>query len=94
MLSAYYRCFDLCNEQVFLHDNERLNEETWLQWRAGIAGNVRRKAFRVAWEEHIRPCIGKDFGEFKRLYKELAAEQRHGARERLVSRQVAKPHGS
>jgi hypothetical protein len=79
-LSAYYQYFDLCNEQVFLNDKKRLDPKTWEEWRAGIAGNVRRRAFRTAWEKHICPHIGEDFREFKRLYKELAEEEALAAR--------------
>src|SRR4051794_25604227 len=51
--SAFYRYFDLCNEQAFLHEQGRVSDETWLQWRDGIKGNFSRKAFQVAWFEEI-----------------------------------------
>jgi hypothetical protein len=44
--SAFYRYFDLCNEQVFLNEEGRISEDTWQQWEDGIASNMRRPAFR------------------------------------------------
>jgi hypothetical protein len=79
-LSAYYRYFDLSNEQAFLNEKGRLDSKTWAEWRTGIEANVRWQAFRTAWEEQLRPNIGEDFGEFRTLYKELVAEPSRAAR--------------
>jgi hypothetical protein len=39
--SVFYRYFDLCNEQAFLHEQHRISDATWKQWRDGMAGNMR-----------------------------------------------------
>jgi len=71
--SAFYRYFDLCNEQVFLRDNHRLSDETWDQWRDGIAGNLARVAFKAAWRE-METGIGDDFTELRREFRIELAE--------------------
>jgi hypothetical protein len=67
-LSVFYRYFDLCNEQVFLHAKGRVSEETWHEWRSGIIANMRRPAFEAAWSE-IEPHISGDFQELRELTK-------------------------
>ena len=59
----FYHYFDLCNEQVFLHMNGRISEETWSYWRDGILANMRRPAFKRAWRE----VSAKTLGEFTEL---------------------------
>jgi hypothetical protein len=71
--SAFYRYFDLCNEQAFLNEEGRISEDTWRQWEDGIASNMRRRAFRKAWCEEIEPKIGGDFEELKRVLGGLDA---------------------
>ena len=46
-LSAFYRYFDVCNEQAFLHEKGRISDETWQEWRDGIESNMRRSAFKT-----------------------------------------------
>lgn len=53
-LSLFYWYFDLCNEQAFLASEKRITPETWKQWSDGIESNMRRQAFRDAWQIHIR----------------------------------------
>jgi hypothetical protein len=65
--SVFYRYFDLCNEQVFLHDQGRISDATWTQWRDGIEGNFARPAFRAAWFDDIAPHVGSDFQELRRI---------------------------
>ena len=50
----FYRYFDLSNEQAFLHECRRISPSTWQFWRDGIASNLRRPAFRRAWNEVCR----------------------------------------
>jgi hypothetical protein len=64
---AFYRYFDLSNEQAFLNEEGRISEDTWQQWEDGIASNMRRPAFRKAWGEEIEPKIGNDFDELRRV---------------------------
>jgi hypothetical protein len=68
--SAFYRYFDLCNEQAFLNEQGRISDEAWEQWRDGIESNMRRRAFEAAWSE-IEPKIGGDFDEFRRVLASL-----------------------
>jgi hypothetical protein len=44
-LDKFYRYFDLCNEQAFLHQNGRISKSTWTFWVDGILSNPRRPAF-------------------------------------------------
>ncbi|MDQ3281703.1 MAG: hypothetical protein M3Q69_09845 [Acidobacteriota bacterium] len=48
-LTAFYRYFDLTNEQIFLKNGGRVAPETWENWADGIRMNMRRPAFVVAW---------------------------------------------
>lgn len=61
-----YHYFDLSNEQVFLRQRGRIRRQTWAFWRDGICSNLRRPAFKRAWEEISRRSDG-DFGELRRL---------------------------
>jgi hypothetical protein len=67
-LSAFYRYFDLCNEQIFLHDHDRVSDTTWDEWKEGIRTNLCRKAFRQAWKT-LGPQISTDFEELRREFK-------------------------
>jgi hypothetical protein len=66
-LQYFYRYFDLCNEQVFLHKNGRVSRNTWKFWKDGILTNLRRPAFAAAWKE-IAHCAVDDFNELRFLY--------------------------
>jgi hypothetical protein len=70
-LSAFYRYFDLCNEQAFLHEEGRISDETWEEWRDGIESNMRRRAFKTVWLQEIEPKIAGDFDELRRVLKHL-----------------------
>lgn len=48
-LRAFYRYFDLCNEQLFQGKEGRLRDATLEQWRDGIEGNLELPVFREAW---------------------------------------------
>ena len=65
-LRYFYRYFDLCNEQAFLHESGRISKATWGFWRDGILGNFRRPAFARAWQEIARRA-NDDFNELKLL---------------------------
>src|SRR5690554_1373713 len=65
-LPAFYRYVDLSNEQTFLRRQGRIREQTWKNWSDGIATNLRRPAFRAAWEQ-IKQDSNSDFGELRRL---------------------------
>jgi hypothetical protein len=53
---AFYCYFDFCNEQIQLHDNKRIDEETWLEWESGIRFNFNRRMFEYAWNHCGEPC--------------------------------------
>jgi hypothetical protein len=59
----FYHYIDLCNTQVFLHQEDRISNETWKYWRDGMATNLNRPAFKRAWSE-IAAANG-DFLELK-----------------------------
>ena len=65
-LPAFYRYVDLSNEQTFLRQQGRVREQTWQNWSTGIATNLCRPAFRIAWEK-IKQESNGDFGELRRL---------------------------
>ena len=48
---AFFRYFDLSNEQLFLAKLGRISSETQEQWEDGILGNLRLPAFANAWTE-------------------------------------------
>ena len=66
-LDDFYRYFDLCNEQVFLHESGRVSDETWEFWRDGITSNLKRPAFGRAWIE-ISSRANGDFSELRKLF--------------------------
>ena len=63
-LDEFYRYFDLCNQQVYLHQEGRVTHKTWDFWRAGIISNMRRPAFARAWAEVAARANG-DFSELR-----------------------------
>jgi hypothetical protein len=66
-LDEFYRYFDLCNSQVFLHDQGRISDATWVFWEQGIRSNLKRSAFSRAWAEIAARANG-DFAELRRLF--------------------------
>ncbi|MGR6805344.1 hypothetical protein ACU6VI_03405 [Sphaerotilus natans] len=77
-LPAFYRYFDLCNQQVFLHKQGRIRAETWVLWKDGIVSNLRRPAFALAWAEIAAKAAG-DFDELRALCPPKAAAQKGAA---------------
>lgn len=64
----FYRYFDLCNEQAFLHEQGRVRPETWVFWEEGITVNLQREAFARAWFQKIEPKVRpEEFSELRRL---------------------------
>ncbi len=60
---AFYRYFDLSNEQLFLAREGRVSDATVEQWKDGIRGNLERlPAFRAAWAD-IADRVPDDFFE-------------------------------
>ena len=78
VLPVFYRYFDLCNQQVFLHKQGRIRAETWELWKDGIVSNLQRPAFARAWAE-IAPKATGDFDELRVLCPPQATAQREAA---------------
>ena len=66
LLPHFYRYFDLCNEQAFLHKNGRISKMTWQNWEEGILTNMRRPAFALAWSE-VAARANDDFDYLRSL---------------------------
>jgi hypothetical protein len=66
LLSHFYRYFDLCNEQAFLHKEGRISDETWKNWKDGIISNLGRPAFADAWAQIAARAPG-DFDHLRSL---------------------------
>ena len=66
-----YRYFDLSNEQAFLHKKGRVRPETWGFWKDGIDSNLKRPAFKRAWDDIIRRSPN-DFTELQDALKTTA----------------------
>lgn len=63
-----YRYIDLCNEQIFLRQQERVRPEVWNYWSSGIQSNLDRPAFARAWREIRERC--DSFQELRRASDE------------------------
>jgi hypothetical protein len=63
---AFYRYIDLSNGQVFLRKKRRISTETWVFWCDGIESNMKRPAFKQAWDK-ISVKAEKDFDELRML---------------------------
>ena len=57
---------DLCNEQAFLRQQNRIGSEPWRFWADGMKSNFSRPAFRQAWEI-IKTKLPSDYNELRRL---------------------------
>jgi hypothetical protein len=68
-LPEFYRYFDLCNNQIFLRQINRISAKTWRFWVDGIRTNLGRPAFSETWK-YIGERAGADFQELRRLILE------------------------
>ena len=64
---AFYRYFDLSNQQLFLARRKRISKKTREDWKEGIAGNLELPEFRKAWERLVRHLSVSDFEDLRRL---------------------------
>lgn len=46
-----YNYLDLCNEQIFLRQKQRVRKDTWVDWCAGIESNLHKLEFQKVWAE-------------------------------------------
>ena len=51
VFDEFFRYFDLSNRQVALRMNDRIQDETWNNWQAGIRFNLSLLSFNRAWAE-------------------------------------------
>jgi hypothetical protein len=65
-LTAFYRYFDLTNEQIFLKNEGRISSGTWENWADGIRMNMRRPGFVAAWAI-IGNRVPNSFDELRQL---------------------------
>jgi hypothetical protein len=65
-LTAFYRYFDLTNEQIYLQKEGRISDETWESWLDGIRMNMRRPAFVAAWGI-VAHSVPESFDELRAL---------------------------
>ncbi len=65
-LDDFVQYFDLSNEQVFLRQQGRVRPETWVVWRDGIHANLRKEAFKSAWEI-VKDRATEEFRELRWL---------------------------
>jgi hypothetical protein len=72
---AFFRYFDLSNEELFLAKLGRIGDDTKLQWVDGILGNLRLPAFSKAWAD-VLEHIPDDF--FEDLRELLAQQENEG----------------
>ncbi len=62
----FYHYFDLSNSQTFLRQINRVRPQTWKYWSDGMKSNMRRPAFKMAWERISSQANG-DFAELRLL---------------------------
>jgi hypothetical protein len=62
----FYHYFDLSNGQIFLRQINRVRPKTWKFWCDGIRSNLKRPAFKTAWE-NISSQANGDFAELRLL---------------------------
>jgi hypothetical protein len=68
-LDEFYHYFDLSNGQIFLRQIGRVSKKTWGFWSDGIRSNLRRPAFKHAWQ-HVSSRVPNDFTELRRALRE------------------------
>jgi len=50
VLSAFREYFNLCSEEMWLHEHRRIDRATWRIWERGMQQVARFPSFRDAWE--------------------------------------------
>jgi len=46
--------FDLSNEQILLHERNKIGPEVWQNWSEGIRDNLSLPVFKQSWEENSK----------------------------------------
>jgi hypothetical protein len=65
-LDEFFAYFDLCNQQAFLRQRDRISDDTWAYWSDGMRANLKKRAFRTAWE-HVKQHATGEFNELRTL---------------------------
>jgi hypothetical protein len=55
-LRAFFEYFELCEEQLYYRETGKISGPTWHDWWEGIALNLRRPAFKQAWN-HLKDRV-------------------------------------
>ena len=50
ILSAFREYFNLCSEEMWLHDRRRIDRATWRVWERGMRQVARFPVFHEAWD--------------------------------------------
>lgn len=83
---AFYHYFDLCNEQAFMFEQDRVCQKTWEFWKEGILANFHRPAFACAWWTHIEPGLRpEEFSELRRLLEANMTQELQNLRTQFLS---------
>lgn len=78
LLPAFYRYFDLSNEQAFLAKSKRVRADTWSEWKDGITNNLRKPQFGAAWLYVAEYATKLDeFEAIERIWTEAGLAHRH-----------------
>lgn len=56
VLRAFFDYFELCEEEMYFRRVGKVSTSTWSDWWEGITLNLRRQAFRTAWE-HLKERV-------------------------------------
>ena len=91
---SFYRYFELTNEQIFLHDEGRISERTWAQWKKGIINLLELPAFEVAWRHFERTLRAEARPRFVRLRAFIRADVDYARVERrpILPREELRRH--
>jgi hypothetical protein len=68
-LRAFYRYFDLTNDELFLRRKGRVSASTWDEWVQGIKENMSLRAFHDAWA-----ALNQDGRTFRELGRLIASD--------------------
>lgn len=77
-LPAFYRYFDLSNEQAYLYRRGRVSDSAWSTWEEGIQQNLARPAFAQAWQR-LLPDLDGSFDDLKPLAHQRSPHQLRSA---------------
>ena len=68
VLSAFREYFNLCSEEIWLHERHRIDRATWLIWKRGMQQVARFPPFQDAWE--FLASEYEYYGPFSRICNE------------------------